>query len=219
MKTRSLFLIITLALVTQCAAQQIFTEVGRVNTVFNYSDSQGEKPLQLFPGAGNSYALGYRMKLNKRVYPTLALQYNRYANRGTDTIQENRFSWDTKYLGLSLGIEGEVYKKRGFTAFVRLAAEPQIMLSGTQTTNNIIYDLKGQEQFDRPFLFYRGGLGINYCADTKVAISLKYQLGKGIPLGSSSDAERLRMTTHTISIGLIWNLRSCKYCDTRFSFK
>ena len=68
------------------------------------------------------------------------------------------------------------------------------------------------EQFDKPFLFLRGGAGMNYCADERTVITLRYMYGRGLPMGSSSDGESLDLVTSTVSLGLLWNLGRCRYC-------
>ena len=117
-------------------------------------------------------------------------------------------------------MEGEVYKRGNFRAIVKLALEPQFMMNGTQTINGQVFDLKGVEQFENPFMFFKAGAGANYCLNSTIALSLRYQYGKGFPLGSSSDPEVLRFNTNAISLGIVVSLGRCDYCfKTHFNKK
>jgi len=200
---------------TASSAQQVLTEIGRVTTSFDYTNSDGGHSLEFFSGTGNSYHFGYRATVHKRLYPTLGFVYNRYQSSAHDSIYNNRFEWDTEYLGLSLGAEIEILKTNTIAVLGRFAVSPQIMVKGAQTLDQETLTLRGVEQFDRPFFFATGGLGVNYCTDSKLAVSLRYQWGKGTAIGKSSDAEVLKLQTQTISICLLWNLSKCKYCPSR----
>ena len=209
-------LIISLFLISSSllGAQQINTQIGRVTTTFDYKNSEGEKLENLFSDIGFSYAVGYRMPVHDRIFLNGDLIYNTYSAYGSDEIYGNSFSWKTEYAGLSIGAEGEVWKKQKMTLLARLDVNPQIMTKGTQLINENAFKLSGVEQFDSPYVFYRGGIGINYCSASSVALSLKYMYGLGMPILPSDDNEELRMWTSTISVGILWNFRTCQYCNT-----
>lgn len=196
-------------------AQQVNTQIGRVSTTFDYKDSEGQKLENLYSDIGFSYAVGYRMPLFERIFLNGDLIYNTYSTFGSDELYGNSYSWRSEYAGLSVGAEGEVWKKRSFTLLARLDVNPQMMTKGTQLINEQAYDLRGVEQFDKPMVFYRGGLGVNFCAETSLALSLKYMYGIGMGIGSSQDTEDLKIRTGTISIGILWNFRDCNYCNSR----
>jgi hypothetical protein len=197
------------------SAQQVNTQVGRVTTNFDYKDSNGDKLENLFSGNGFSYAVGYRMPLFERIFLNADVIYNTYSSFGSDELYGNSYSWKSEYLGMSAGVEGEVWKNRGYTLLIRGDLDPQLMTKGTQIINEQAYDLKGAEQFDKPFLFYRGGVGFNFCAETNLSISLKYMYGIGTPIGNSDDSETLKLNTSTISIGVLWSFRKCTYCYSK----
>lgn len=196
-------------------AQQINTQVGRVTSTFDYQNSAGEGLENLYSASGFSYAVGYRMPLFERVFLNGDIIYNTYNSFGSDELFGNSYSWQAEYLGLSAGIEGEVWKSKGYTLLIRGDLDPQFMTKGSQMINEQAYDLKGAEQFDKPFLFYRGGLGFNFCAETNLGISLKYMYGIGTPIGGSGGGESLRIKTSTISIGVLWSFRKCTYCNNK----
>ena len=209
---RALLLICCLLFVRALSAQQIVAEVGRNTCSFDYADSEGNALKDLYPQAHLSFALGYRGSLGERFHYTGQLLFNHYGSEAAVPELATRLVWDMEYLGLGLAMDGELFRKKGIILLLRAAAEPQFMLKGTQTINEQLYDLKGVEQFDKPFLFLRGGAGMNYCADERTVITLRYMYGRGLPMGSSSDGESLDLVTSTVSLGLLWNLGRCRYC-------
>lgn len=192
--------------------QQIVAEVGRVTTSFDYHDSNGERLDNLFPMAHVSFALGYRKNISTHLHLTGQLLFNEYGSEASIDGINARLMWNMEYLGAGLALDGEFFRRKGIVLLVRATAEPQLMLRGTQTINDRLYDMRGVEEFDKPFLFLRGGAGMNYCADERTVITIRYMYGLGQPMGASSGGERLRMRTSTFSLGLLWNLGRCTYC-------
>jgi opacity protein-like surface antigen len=80
-----------------------------------------------------------------------------------------------------------------------------------------VYNLRGVEQFDSPFVFFRGGAGVNYCLISNVAIGLKYMYGISFPMGSDDTGETLRLRSSTISLGMVVTMGRSSYCQ-RSSF-
>ena len=214
---KRLLLIICIAFTGSISAQQLIFELGRVSSRFDYESSQGEALENNYPESNLSAAVGYRLQLGNRIYAVGSATYSRYETYGSYAIYDLAYNYRADYLGLNLGAEGEFFKKAGFTFIARLAAEPQFMINGSRTINNDIEDLKGAEEFDSPFLFAKGGLGANYCADRNFAITLRYDYGIGFPLNQSDEV--LRYRTGTISLGILLNLKRCNYCLISKSIK
>ncbi len=213
MKRLLLFPIVFLVMLS-VQAQQIVAEIGRTTARFDYTDSEGGELDNLFSKSNISFLAGYRMPVYKRIHVLAAAQFNQYNVYGSDEIYDNSFSWDVQYLGLSLGIEGDVWKYKQFSLLLRATAEPQFLISGTQTVNGQVNSLKGVEEFDRPFLFARGGIGVNYCLEDRIAVTMRYSYGKGWPLGKTESDEKLSILSSTISIGLLISVNHCDYCYT-----
>jgi hypothetical protein len=214
---KKLLLILSIAFAGSLSAQQIFFELGRVSSRFDYESSEGEALENDFPESNLAAAVGYRLQLADRIFAVGSATYSRYETFGSYEVYDLAYNYRADYMGLNLGAEGEFFKKAGFTFFARLSAEPQFMIKGTRTINNDIEDLKGAEEFDSPFLFAKGGLGANYCADKFFAVTLRYDYGMGFPLNQSD--ELLRYRTGTISLGVLLNLKRCNYCLKSKSIK
>lgn len=195
-------------------AQQLSTSIGRVNTTFDYLNSESLPLDNLHSISQFSYSIGYRMPLSERIFLEGSIVQNNYSNEGSDITLDNYYHWRTNYLGLNMAFEYEFLTMNKFRIMAKGAASPQFLLSGQQTINNQIFSLKGVEQFDSPFLFLRGGIGANYCLDEKVSLSLAYLMGSGSPFSKSPDGETLKLQTGTFSIGLLWGFKQCKYCKS-----
>ncbi len=206
---------LSLALATVASAQQLYVEAGSVSTTFDYKDSDGNGIDNTFSKSQLCYQAGMRLPLYKQIHATAAVLFNRYSVIGSDPVYNNSYAWDVNYLGIGLGLEGDVWRKRGFAVMLRGAAEPQFLISGTQQIAHQVHDLRGVEEFERPFLFLRGSVGMNYCLDNRVAVTLRYAYGRGIPVGRTQSTERLNLNTQTIAVGLIVGLKKCEYCYTK----
>lgn len=88
------------------------------------------------------------------------------------------------------------------------------MLQGRQQINNESFSLKGVEQFDKPLIFLKPGIGMNHCFNDSFALNLRYTLGRGFPMGKSG-GEKLVIKTNGFTLGLLWSLKGCKYCYPR----
>lgn len=209
---KALFIFALLSFGLNSKAQQIFGEIGRVSTQFVYANSEGESIDNLYPSHNFSYLVGYRLILSSKFNLNGGLLYNRYGMTGSDPLYNNAYKWDAQYLGLSVAMDYDFLKKKKFIFFARAAIEPQFLVKGTQSLNRNTFDLKGVEQFDKPFIFLRGSLGVNYCLDQKVALTGRYSFGRGNPFGQGEDPESLKLNTSTISIGIIASFKNCDYC-------
>ncbi len=216
MKTLHLILVLAFGnVIHSVIGQQVFGEIGRISTGFRYTDSEGEAIENLYSVAHEGYAVGYRHELKKKFYWSGSIIFNRYGMTGSNAIYNNRYRWDVKYLGLSPAIEYEAFIKSRFHLVTKLSADPQFMVKGTHEINNQIHNLRGVEQFERLFVFLRGGVGANYCIDNGVAISFRYTYGKGLPMGKSSDPEVLRIDSHTLSLGVLVSIGYYNYCHKK----
>lgn len=215
MKTLLTILILSLGIAIHSSAQQLTVEIGRITSQFDYQTSAGVQHEQLYATVQNGYALGYRHPLSKSkrlFYATAGLNYNGYGATGNDSEYGNSYAWSTRYVGMKLGLDAELFHKNAFSALISVSGEPEMLVSGRQTINSTTYELKGVEQFDKPYLFARGGVGINYCLGSELAFTAKYTYGRGYAMKASADGEELKIIAHQVSIGLMLSINNCEYC-------
>jgi hypothetical protein len=211
---------------TVVTGQQLSVTYGRMFSQFDYEDSQGNSLEGLSGTWGNAIMLGYQAPLAKQKwYINTGILLNEYGARGSDKALDNYYEWDVHYVGVNVGVDFQFLEQQkffanqdGFYFYVKADVSAEFLINGTQRINNQLYDLKGEEQFDKPVLFLRGGLGANYCVSKRLAVFMQYMGGKSFPVfgTSSGDKEKLQYVSHTISVGMLLNLPNCKYCDRTF---
>lgn len=201
-------------------AHIVSIEYGRVISSFDYKNSDGEKLTNLQGSINNHLDVGWKMHFKtSKLYILSGLSYNKYGAKGSDQALGNYYDWEVNYIGIRVGVGYEFFKTKSFFNFPYVSGEPGITFSiqasvasdflvkGTQKINNQVYDLIGIEQFDTPFLFAFGGIGINYYPTKEISIYLQYNGGKGFSIFSdSSDQEKLNYITHVISLGIAISL-------------
>jgi len=201
-------------------AHIINLEYGRVFSSFVYINSDGEQLSNLQGSINNHLAVGWKMHFKtSKLYILSGLAYNKYGAKGSDQALGNYYDWDVNYLGIKLGVGYEFLKTKsnfnfpyisgnpGITFHVQASVASDFLINGTQTINNQVYNLKGVEQFDRPFIFAYGALGVNYYPVKELSLYLQYNAGKGFSVFSdSNDKEKLNYISHIISFGISINL-------------
>jgi hypothetical protein len=216
-----LCLIIALLSAISLSGQQIYLETGMSISSFDYKNSDGKR-LDNMNGEIHSFiTVGFHTYSSvKRLNYFAGLQLNQYGAKGSDESVGNYFDWNVNYLGLELGADYELFKKRytirnmsDLTFYLRASVTPEILISGTQTINNNVYNVVGIEQFKYPYLFARGGCGISYSISRTFTVFLQYMGGKGIPLkiGDKEDKEKLRINSHIVGFGLSIDLPTFFY--------
>jgi hypothetical protein len=196
--------------------QQIYFETGTSVSKFDYKNSDGESLANMFGSNHFFMQAGYHtISPVERLNYSAGLSYNTYGSQSSDSTLGNYFEWNVNYIGVDLGIDYEIYKRRfihnslsDLSVYIKATITPEFLLHGTQTINNRVYNLNGIEQFKYPFLFARGGIGVSYALSSLITVYAEYMGGKGFPLkfGDSADKEKLRITNHNIGFGLYVNL-------------
>jgi hypothetical protein len=200
--------------------QQIYIRTGSAISVFDYRNSDGERLDNLHGGNHFFLQTGYRtVSAYNRFNYSAGLTYTGYVSRGSDMSLGNYYEWDANYLGIDLGIDYELIKKRyttnaisDLTVYLKLTASPEILVNGTQTINKQVYSLMGTEQFKYPFFFVRGGAGVSYSINRLISVYAEYLAGYGLPvkIGDRNDKEKLRFINQNIGIGVLINLPGFK---------
>lgn len=225
-KNSILLLVFSFGFSSFTMGQQLSISYGRMLSYFDYEDSQGNSLDNLSGSSSNSFMVGYQAPIaQKRWFLNAGVSYNKYGAKGSDNALDTYYEWDLNYLGANVGVDFEFWEQQSFFAdqdgfyfYVKGAISTEFLVQGTQRINNNLYKLVGEEQFDRPAFFLRGGVGANYCVSHRLVVFLQYMGGKSFPLfgKGSDDNEKLQFITHSFSFGLLLNLPKCKYCNRTF---
>jgi hypothetical protein len=194
--------------------QIVFFETGKNLTSFKYENSVGEPIEDIELSNQNNFGGGFRMSLFYTPWHiSCDATYNKYNSKGSDPTLGNTYEWDFTNLGISFGIDYEFLKpsvtyneQHGFSFCLKASTSFEFLLNGTQIINNRLTDLKGVEEFDKPFYFLKGGAVANYYLSKTYVVFLQYTGGVSFLVGNYNNQEQFRFVSHNLSIGLSINL-------------
>ncbi|WP_152593030.1 hypothetical protein [Jejuia pallidilutea] len=116
------------------------------------------------------------------------------------------------YLGIKAGTDIKLFQWNDLMFFANGSIASEFLIRGTQTINNDVFNLVGEEEFNNNILFLRAGVSMQYPISTRAAIVAGYNYGSSILINSGISAEKLTLNAHQFGIGFIINLPTC-YCD------
>lgn len=213
MKKIFCFFLLT-CLLSTANGQQIYLETGKVLSSFDYKNSAGAPLGDLKGTSQNSLGLGFRMPvLQSAFHVSLGVSNDKFGATSTDPALGNYSEWNVSYIGVNLGVDYEFLKppvvsndRQGFSFFVKGICATDFLINGKQRLNNMVFNLSGVEEFDKPVYFLKGGVGVYYYITRSYIAFSQYMFGRSILLGNYSGQEQLHYVTHTITVGFSVNL-------------
>ncbi len=207
-------LICILLIGTLCFSQQLYFELGTTVSTFDYENSEGSSIDNLNSKSKSYFGMGYRQSLNynRTLFLSLGMTYNSYGAVGSENIVDNYFEWDLSYLGVKAGLGIQLFQLRDLTFLAKTSLATEFLVRGTQTINNDVFNLVGEEEFNNSIWFIRGGLEMQYPISRSTAIVVGYSYGRSVLLNSAENAEKLNLSAHQFGLGFIINLPRCN-CD------
>jgi len=141
-----------------------------------------------------------------------------YGAVASDALLDNYFEWDITYAGIQTGISYSFARSKAFQFFVKPTISLEYLIRGSQTLNNQVFDLSGENEFDNLIIVPRVGLGLQYPISNKAALFLNYNFGRSYSLVNSSpeDNEKLSINMHNIGIGIVIQLPGCNCAFNNF---
>jgi hypothetical protein len=188
--------------------------LGTTVSAFDYKNSQGRPLDNLLSQSKSYYGMGYRQPINdgKTLFLSLGASYNSYGAIGSEASVDNFFEWDVSYIGLKAGLGIKMFELRDLTFLANISAASEFLIRGTQTINNNVFNLVGEEEFNNTIFFFRGGVEMQYPISRSTAIFVGYTFGRSILINSPEVAESLKLNAHQFGLGFIINLPKC-YCS------
>ena len=198
------------AFILTASGQQLYLETGMVISSFDYKNSNGERTDNLKGTYRNNLGLGIRMPLMKSPWNlSFEVSNNKYGASGSDPVLGNYSEWDVSYLGLNAGIDYEFFKpmvhntgQERFSFYLKGIIATEFLINGKQKLNSQVFDLSGEEEFDKPLFFTKGGIGVNYYLSGNYVVFAQYIFGRSILIGNYAGQEKLNYNTHSITLGL-----------------
>lgn len=198
----------------QVKGQQLMLEGGKSLTTITFKNSQGENLENLQATTQNYISVAFRKNAVKDILHVIAgTGINSYGAIGSDNAVNNFFEWETTYLSLFTGVDIKMFKANKFSFYLRGTVSSEFILQGSQTLNNQVFNLVGEEDFNKTNFFFRGGLVSEYSLSESVSIFLQYKYGQSKQLryeSSNINQSKTRLRAHDIGFGLVINLEKKK---------
>ena len=193
--------------------QQLYLGLGKTMSRFDYKNSAGQSLENLLPKGGLFLEMGYRdvINNNETLYVSIGGIYDEFGAIGSDRTLDNYFEWDVTYVGVEGGLDYKLFSLRDFSFFLEANVSVEFLVQGTQTINNQVYNLVGEDEFNTSIFFLNGGLNMTYPISRNTLIKASYSYGRTMLIGkgNASDQEELRLLAHKIGFGIIINLPGC----------
>ena len=189
-------------------AQDVFLKSGINATTYDFREKGGVRITNFLPATGASYELGIDLPFRTFEDSTF-LFAKQVKNQVSFTLEElngisgsktTSYRSETRFAGLSnrisvLGVAGPL--EIGLTGVFGAST----LLSGVETLNNSVVDLRKAPEFNG--LFLRTGLGVTtaYLRPNNARFSLSYEYVSQSRLSRKFD-DRLRFLTHNILFGV-----------------
>jgi flagellar motor protein MotB len=182
--------------------QQILLEGGQTISNFRFESSEGNTLENLNARTFTYLKIGYRSDiLTENLFLSAVASYSGYGAKGSTRTVDNYFEWDLSYLGLNVGLDYAFYQAGDFKFYLKGDGSVEFLVRGTQTLNNQVYKLTGEEDFDSPIYMLRAGLGAQYKVSDKLSVFTQYSYGGGSPFKGGE--EKLSFRTHNFGLGLL----------------
>ena len=193
-------------------SQLVYAEWGQTISNFDYENSTGGTLENLQPKIASYLNAGYQVQL-KGDKTTLILGgvLNTYGAVASDVLLDNYFEWDVTYAGIQTGITYYFARSRSLLFYVKPTVSLEYLVRGTQTLNNQVFNLSGEDEFDNLLLVPRVGIGLQYPISNKAALYLNYGYGRSFSLAKArpEDNEKLNINSHMVGIGIVIQLPGC----------
>ncbi len=210
---RCFVLIVSLVLLSKSVKSQLlYAEWGQTISSFDYENSDGGTLENLQSKIASYIYAGYQFQLpGDKVTITVGGVLDTYGAKASDALLDNYFEWEVSYAGIQTGLFYYFARSRAFQFYIRPTVSFEYLVRGTQTLNNQVFDLSGEDEFDNLLLVPRMGIGIQYPISNKAALYLNYAYGRSFSLAKTrpEDNEKLNINTHSVGIGIVIQLPGC----------
>lgn len=186
------------------SAQEVYLNVGRNFTTYDYTNSQGDSNPNVESSSGASYEVGYIFSLGDKFGIAAGLTLDQFNATGGNMV--NNYSWDTNYLGLQGVAKYKVLEGSRSPISLNLNAGINFnhIVSGEQKINGQTFKLTGEDEFKGLFFKPILGLDVQYFLLDDIAIGIGYHYSKNF--GLSSGEEDLNFNNSQLQFGILMSL-------------
>ncbi len=197
---KNYLLLFTLITSFQLFSQEVYFLAGSNITKYSFKSSQGDITTPLQSGKGASFEAGYAIPLKyKDIFYDVSITLNDY-----NTIAgsfANSYKWETKYIGVQNAMRINFPISSNFQLGLNGGLNISKIIYGKQTSNGVVNDLMGQDEFSGVFFSTFFGAYTKYSVNDFGYISLGYSFSKSLnPFNVSPD--KLSFNTNQIMFGI-----------------
>ena len=186
------------------SAQEVYLNVGRNFTTYDYTNSQGDSNPNVESSSGASYEVGYIFSLGDKFGIAAGLTLDQFNATGGNMV--NNYSWDTNYLGLQGVAKYKVLEGSRSPISLNLNAGINFnhIVGGEQKINGQPFKLTGEDEFKGLFFKPIVGLDVQYFLLDNIAIGIGYHYSKNF--GLSSGEQDLNFNNSQLQFGILMSL-------------
>ena len=186
------------------SAQEVYLNVGRNFTTYDYTNSQGEDNPNVESSSGASYEVGYIFPMGDKFGIAAGITLDQFNATGGNLV--NNYSWNTNYLGLQGMAKYKVLEANRSPISVNLNAGINFnhIVSGEQKINGQTFKLSAEDEFKGLFFKPIVGLDVQYFLLDDIAIGIGYHYSKNF--GLSSGEEDLNFNNSQLQFCILMSL-------------
>lgn len=179
-------------------SQEIYLQMGKNFTTYDYKNSLGNSNSNIKSSSGSTYELGYENTFKNKFTYSGALTWNQYNAKGANGV--SLYAWNTNYFGLQNAIAYTLLKTRNELEIkIKAGVATSIITHGQQLLNNDYFDLKNHEEFRGVLIQPLIGMQLKYTVADFLKLSLNYTFSKSLP---KTGLESLSFKTNQVQLGL-----------------
>ena len=187
------------------SAQEVYLNVGRNFTTYDYTNSQGDSNPNVESSSGSSYELGYIFSLGDKFGIAAGLTLDQFNATGGNMV--NNYSWDTNYFGFQGLARYSVLgsSRSSLSINIKGGANVNHIISGEQKINGQTFKLTDEDEFKGLFFKPLVGFDMQYFLLDEIAISIGYTYSKNFGLSNSSP-QTLNFDNSQLQFGILMSL-------------
>jgi len=185
--------------------QEVYLNVGRNFTTYDYTNTQGDENPNIESSSGNFYEVGYIFPIDNKFKFSTGLTLDQFNATGGNLV--NNYSWETDYIGLQgmvrynlLEFRQGRYNFSPFSVIIKAGMNFNHIIDGKQKINGQTFKLSNENEFKGVFIKPVVGLDLQFLFSNNIAINLGYNLSKNL---SFSSKERLNFNNRQLQFGVL----------------
>ena len=185
--------------------QEVYLNVGRNFTTYDYTNTQGDENPNIESSSGNFYEVGYIFPIDYKFKFSTSLTLDQLNATGGNLV--NNYSWETDYIGLQgmvrynlLEFRQRRYNFSPFSVIIKAGMNFNHIIDGIQKINGQTFKLSNENEFKGVFIKPVVGLDLQFLFSNNIAINLGYNLSKNL---SFSSKERLNFNNRQLQFGVL----------------